>query len=647
MRTFTWSVILVLAMGFGYVPSSVRAEEVGTAPLRHSLVVHAADGTALTRWILTEARPDDRTLLLVVESPRFLGGARAPDLLSQRVVFRRSYGPSQATALAAKILEFRRDAHAAPVAEPLFSGRVAKPLWVAARLWTAAEETAFGNWLHESVSANYLVGSGLSVDCADTAVALRWIYARDHALPAGNQLSGSGALVGHFSRSDAWERLATHPDWRKDERFKAAIRYVLENTYTHSIAGDLYPIDIASAYVAPGTVHLNLYNSTTGHTETILGIGPDEKFCPKGACITTVWGNEPSQEKVFVSPIITFNPKGAHGGFMRWRWPEKNKAGNWFLRKGTGMPGYSLTQYSMPDTPAYLYEAWVEEKIGLAADPHTQLDTRLHFIDFLAGERTTLVLNAMMYCAGGKCAPGSDGYENYSTPTRDQRLRDLSLEFRKIAATLPAGDTFADQLLTNNAFLTYAGFSRVSLPELVTDRGGILERLSSDPNAPWLERWGMPSAQATLDDTFDTQAFVLYRTFALRREKAAEGFARCQPYESKDAPCDLNSPAIRALYTTVEDRALRTLGAWWNVWVPAHSGSLDPKAIAQAKDEFDSQPIVSSSACAGHEYEECSELDLLGPARDALGAMSDHPYAKWPARWGVPDPSPGPDNSAR
>ena len=141
--------------------------------------------------------------------------------------------------------------------------------------WTWDEEVKYGQWLHKTAAEDMLVGSGVLVDCADFAITLRWIYAHDHNLPAADQLAGSGELYGSWQSTRSWDRLPTNTDWKKDERFKAALRYLLLNSYTHSLQGDLYPVQINSEFVTFGTIYLTIFQQS-GHTRTIFDIGPSK-----------------------------------------------------------------------------------------------------------------------------------------------------------------------------------------------------------------------------------------------------------------------------------------------------------------------------------------------------------------------------------
>ena len=594
-------------------------------------VIQSPDRENASRVFVIEPQSNDRTLLLVVEHLKFAPGARPSDLLSQAVIFRKSFGAHQADQLRSTLAKFHQRSALSSAAMARVSSLEftdGRPLWVTTKSWTLDEEKAFGQWVNTTVDTHILEGGGVLVDCADTALTLRWIYARDHSLPVGNRLDG-GELIGSFSRNSEWDRLHSDPNWKLDERFKAALRVALEGTYTHSIMGDLYPVQITSDFVTPGTIHLNLYSDTTGHTETIKVVGQEPTFCSRGQCITTIWGNEPAREVIFYSGIFDVNVAVNHGGFLRWRWPEKNSAGNWALRSATRMPGYSLEQYQFPGLPTGAFEEWVEEKIGFTISPHTKIDTRVATIYTLLGQRADVVVQGIAHCLGQNCAPGTDLYDAYSTPSRDRRIKEMVADLTAVIATLPAGDDYGQSRIADYGSIYYGGYHLGSYSDLVQNVGGILDLWSNDPRDSWMKRWGLGGATPTADDTILTQYGLITRLFDMRNVKVATGYYTCV---YNGAHCDLQSPAVRDLYTTTEDALMRSLKASWNAYLTAHAAEISPQTLGDVQAALTNRSV--DNCYANHDY--CRVSQFMDPANTWMNSMTAVPTDPFDKRWGVP-----------
>ena len=130
------------------------------------------------------------------------------------------------------------------------------------RRWTVEEERRFEKWVEETMTEDFFIRYKISTDCADAVYAIRWIYARIAQLPAA-ATTRDGKRIGHWSTD--WKHLPTHPDWDKDERFLAALFYLLPKTWTGTLPFDTYPVRISPDSVTPGTLFL----VTESHTGII------------------------------------------------------------------------------------------------------------------------------------------------------------------------------------------------------------------------------------------------------------------------------------------------------------------------------------------------------------------------------------------
>ncbi|MCB0394454.1 MAG: hypothetical protein KDD25_07835, partial [Bdellovibrionales bacterium] len=140
-----------------------------------------------------------------------------------------------------------------------------REIWETKNEWSWEWEIEYGRWLQSIDNIGYLYKYGVATDCADVAVAYRWIFARINGLPAGQTLAGTQVLFTNESMKNIWKDLPTSSEWHQDKLFLTALDYVLDNTYTHSIYKDSYPIEINRDAVIPGAHDLNLHSTDTGH----------------------------------------------------------------------------------------------------------------------------------------------------------------------------------------------------------------------------------------------------------------------------------------------------------------------------------------------------------------------------------------------
>lgn len=451
--------------------------------------VYSQPGFSAENWsrhVFTETRDDGAQLLLVIDVPN------NPKLL-QNVVYRHIFKINQKSQLEEKKeFFFKKNTPDVLKEHPITNS----PLWpIKQNFWTEENEKDFSTWV-ESVKKDFLVGSGIRVDCADFYITLRWIYSHDHNLPVANTLSGSNMLFGSWQSTEEWDALPSDLDWRKDARFKAALHYLLDNTYTHSLIHDLYPIALNKDFISPGAVYLVLKNET-GHTQPIKVVGKStECTVPEEGCILTIWGNEPADEKVFLSAPYFFPPKSPNtDGFFRYRWPILTEAG-WKLAEGATLPGYSLEQYQYSGMPYIEFENLIFEKVGLGGGLISRAIQKGLAIDENLKLRLNITALGFFICHMQSCPKGSDLYNTYSTPGRDQRIRDLQRDFLELMKQINTKDPrwihFAENV--GNKYLMWLDhLSKNYLLKNYIFEPELMNNVSSDPNDDYLKRWGLPA----------------------------------------------------------------------------------------------------------------------------------------------------------
>jgi hypothetical protein len=292
-------------------------------------------------------------------------------------------------------------------------------IWeVGDRRWTVEEERQFEKWVEETITENFFIRYQIPTDCADVVYAIRWIYARINHLPAA-ALTREGRWIGHWSTD--WKHLPTHPEWHMDERFRAALRYLLPMTWTGTLPFDTYPIRISSDSVTPGTLFL----LTESHTGMIGHVFLDGSQ----AHPLQTWesGLPVKVRKLSLGYFFSARPESiARSGLVKFRWPVSEN-GEWKYLPIQEHPFYSEEQYT---TDFCKNSTDFVEVVARRIDPTNYPPTEkmmkiMGTIARLLKERVPIVLAGYQECYNSGCPDGSEGWEIHSTSGRDGMIISL------------------------------------------------------------------------------------------------------------------------------------------------------------------------------------------------------------------------------
>ncbi len=306
-------------------------------------------------------------------------------------------------------------------------------LWEAKASWSWQWEIRYAEWIQKEVDPGFLKRHGVATDCADVAYALRWIFSRIHSLPMSSRLA-TGHWFTHKSLRPEWKRLPTASLWHKDQRFLKALDYLLDLTYTHSLARDTYPILVQEESLLEGTIQLYI-NDSSGHTQILTKVrGINEPGIPVEVLQSTV---PRAKRDLFGGGYWNRDaqPEGK-GGLVRFRWPQGDKN----LVPAEKMPFFSLEQYSANFTNGKSFFLAVFERIQPNFSFPALLDRLYADIVAQLEERRSVVEEGYRYCQKNSCEPGTIGDENWSTPSRDKRLMGMISELQRIAYVVPGGE---------------------------------------------------------------------------------------------------------------------------------------------------------------------------------------------------------------
>lgn len=421
------------------------------------------------------------------------------------------------------------------------------PLWKVTNSWSWTWEERYAEWVQQNADPQFFQRYQIATDCADVAFVLRWIFARDHGLPVGSRLAGSGDLFTQDSVRKEWLRLPTATNWWEDKRFMAALNYLLDNTYTHTLTRDSYPIEISQKALLAGSYFVRLFDKT-GHTQFVhRTYYTDSQLLPLRLIASTV----PRTVRTLFETEFwdTERPRESEGGFMRFRWPVRTTSGT-VLLANTKMPYHSTMQFSSEfgkDQPFFAIA------VLSALQPGFSLPEWLHSgirdIKSQLQIRKDIVEQGSVVCQTKKCAPGSSEYENWSTPSRDKRIGQLLTQLHTVSTKVPEASAVLSPLWNK------------ALAEPALDLNGQTHSLrsilfiwsdtmySSDPSDSVARRWGLDS------DGF--AANLVFRMSSLLKTRQAK--IKSQGVECKSSFCDPEGSQWLKWQTFSEDRQLTRL----------------------------------------------------------------------------------------
>jgi hypothetical protein len=298
------------------------------------------------------------------------------------------------------------------------------------RRWTVEEERRFEKWVEETITEDFFFRHQIPTDCADAVYAIRWIYARIAHLPAA-ATTKQGKWIGHWSTD--WKHLPTHPEWDKDERFRAALLYLLPMTWTGTLPHDTYPVLISHDSVTPGTLFL----VTASHTGIVGRVVRDGSQ----AHPLQTWESALPVKVQKLSLKYFFSPKPdskARSGLVKFRWPISEN-GQWKYFPGKNHPFYSEEQYNSGFSKDHVdYVEAVASRIDPETYPPMERTVKvMRTATRLLKERVPIVLAGYEWCRDGGCPDGSDLWEIHNTVGRDEMITSLMDHLSKLIESNP------------------------------------------------------------------------------------------------------------------------------------------------------------------------------------------------------------------
>ncbi len=426
----------------------------------------------------------------------------------------------------------------------------AAPLWVVTQAWDKTWEDKYATWVEQNLTADFFVKNNIATDCADVMYSLRWIFSRIHGLPAFATLGGTGTIVTQDVYRTSWKDLPTHKDWNKDQRFLAALNWLLNAVYTGTLKKDAYPVSLNSETMKAGLIYL-----LGSHAEIISHISHNSGDVPISILSSSVpRAVRTLSGRVFMDKNSTPQEKG---GFVRFLWPIKVSSG-WKITSREKMPLYSLEQYRKDLCTNQKHFAFcIFEKIGFEYDPATIMRKLTANIEENLAFRNSVVTEGFKTCQSSDCTPGTDAWENWSTPSRDGRLNQLFENTQNLSQILNQEAIFKNWLRTFRPTDRPASFT---LSEFKANlKAGLI---SSDPRDSLEARWGDHP-----EGVYES-VNAKYRDGQISREEFLGFASECR---SNPTLCRDTVSSLPELSTLDMDYYLRNLLSQWMQYCSTHS----------------------------------------------------------------------------
>jgi len=372
------------------------------------------------------------------------------------------------------------------------------------RRWTVEEERRFEEWVEETMTEDFFIRYKIPTDCADAVYAIRWIYARIAHLPAA-ATTRDGKRIGHWSTD--WKHLPTDPEWDRDERFRAALQYLLPKTWTGTLPHDTYPVRISPDSVTPGTLFL----VTASHTGIVGRVALDGS---QAHPLQTWESALPVKvQKLSLRYFFSGRPESkARSGLVKFRWPVSEN-GEWKYLPVKEHPSYSEEQYDSGFSKGYAdFVEAVARRIDPA--PYAPMERMVKVMRTITGflkERVPIVLAGYEQCRDGGCPEGSDLWEIHGTAGRDEMITSLMDHLSQIIQSDPPDRELAKWMMEVTPIEISENRS-VTLYHVYKNHLWFSPHPEDSIEARWgLEKCGMIQTQART--THDSIAFIdrIYR----------------------------------------------------------------------------------------------------------------------------------------
>ncbi len=411
-----------------------------------------------------------------------------------------------------------------------FGGRNNHVIWETKNQWSDDWELKYAQWLQSNVHEDFFQKFRLPTDCADALVGFRWIFSRINYLPVANTLADTGELFGNFSMFRKWHKLETSANWYEDELFLTALNYIMDLTSSHTVVNDGYPVRIDRTGLLAGS-YIITQNHGSGHAKIINETHFDEVT---ELPFYTLASTTPRAVRALVRETFVDQEWPTHLSkeILAFRWPVL-KNSKWILQAPEAHSRYSVEQYDLKLRESYpAFISFVLSRVKESYDPVKLVAAGAKEISNYANLRIDVVNQGAIACKNNACPPNSDGYKNWSTVNRDEKLlkkfTELDILVNEFEAISPGLFDFWINQLRNTKIIVHG--IEISLSNI---RYLFEHKFTSvDPNLSPAERWGLDSTKALSAWLSKAETLLLKRNEVLAQLNTPCG-ADCFPKNEK------------------------------------------------------------------------------------------------------------------
>lgn len=309
----------------------------------------------------------------------------------------------------------------------LFANISSASVWDDTQVWDESWEVKYSEWFANTVNETFFTQGeygGIRTDCADAAYYTRAIFAYENKLPF--EYTDQRSLKKINNKTTMFDHA---PEGLP--RLKALFRHIQDAVSTHSIHLDTYPVAITRDDIRPGIVvnhrSTGLFGTVTHHVDMV-------KEVKNNGEIIYISSTLPAEvRELTLSFSIKTQPeadKFHRQGFRSWYWPQ-NRGKPVYLNQG-----YSLEQYTARPSQAHFdgdtkvrtmsdFKDLLKERLRKGHSSRKDLEEQALIevcTQFKARVKIIKSAEKFRLTIGNRCMNAQE-YDNYSTPTRDERLR--------------------------------------------------------------------------------------------------------------------------------------------------------------------------------------------------------------------------------
>lgn len=394
------------------------------------------------------------------------------------------------------------------VALSIFSFKASAAVWEDTNSWSVDYETKFSEWMQSpAVKENMFTMRnspyyGVNTDCADTAYALRAVFAFENKLPFAIIEPSGSRTVSKTLNNKSTRFDSAGPE---NKRLVALITEIGESVGTENLTRyDTFPVAIK--FIKPGSIFTYKISARFGkfirHTYNIKDINPVGTF----DVLYSTQANHAGHGDLLRRRDREFeNLPHDPWGFRKFKWPEHLGKDMSVIPAELGPSNEQYVLASTHDTRSFF--KYVSQVLATTTETSNERMTRVfNSICQESQARITYVNEGLEYARStGNACMNYEKFDAYSTPARDAALKEMYAKFKQVfqeSKTIGGVDprimSFAEYIFTGKGSvqaellaacpINYRAGVSIDMATLWSRLEK--DRLSSHPNDIVEVRWG-------------------------------------------------------------------------------------------------------------------------------------------------------------